>query len=732
LGASFFYHNKGLSLRASYVKLFPAIILCCLGFLVYSNSFQNSFHFDDFPSITDNFAIRHIGNLQDVWNFWPTRFLTYFSVALNYQWGGYGVFGYHVFNFLIHLACGILLWWLTILTLNTPVLRKEKIAGHAGLLAFFAAAIFLLHPIQTQPVNYIIQRATMLAALFYLASLSLYVKARITTEEAGPRAARPYYIWSILAGLMSMFSKETAISLPLVVCLYESCFFKAGKGIDRKYIIPYFIVALIMPLTMALSRSVDFLGMRRVAEGVPGISAGNYFLTQLRVMVTYLRLVALPVNQNLDYYYPASKSFFEMPVILSLLILVFVLLTGIKLSRKYKLVSFGIFWFLITLLPESSVIPIADVIFEHRLYLPMAGFSIFLISGLYFLLKEKGLKSTIAILSVLAIFCSIASYQRNKIWKDEFTLWNDAALKAPLKARPYVNRGQAYQKDGKLDLALADYNKAIALKSTYAEAFNNRGLAYQDSGNFDLALADYNKAIAINPKYAEAYCNRGIAYAKKNNLDLAFADFLKALEVLPNCVEAYINRGTVYAGAGKLDLALADYNKAIAVNPYMAKSYFNRGLVFQNEGKLDLSLSDYNKAIAINPRYAEAYSNRGIAYAKAGNFNLAISDFLKVIEINPKDSGAYYNRGLVYQDIGKLDLALADYNRAIAVNPKYAEAYSNRAGVNFLKREYGKAWDDLHRAEELGLQTDPKFLEVLRKTSGREKLPQKAAYPPLR
>ena len=636
------------------VKLFPIIILCCLGFLVYSNSFQNSFHFDDFPSITDNSAIRHIGNLQGIWNYWPTRFLTYFSVALNYQWGGYGVLGYHIFNFLTHLACGILLWWLTVLTFNTPALKKEAIARHAKPLAFFAAAIFLLHPIQTQPVDYIIQRATLLAALFYIASLSLYVKTRlIQGQEGGTRIWQLYFGGSLLSACAGMFCKEITISLPLTVCLYEFCFLRNKKSPGWKYVIVYFLVALIIPLTMILGKLVDFQKARFVNEAGPGISSWHYFLTQTRVLVTYLRLLFVPVNQNLDYYYPASRSLFEAPVLFSLLLLALVISAGARLFRKYRLPSFCVSWFFITLLLESSFFPIADVIFEHRLYLPMAGFSIFLVSALYYLLEEKGFKVTVAILSVLVLFYSMASHQRNKVWKDEFTLWDDAARKSPQKARPYVNRGQAYQKKGRINLALTDYNKAIAIKSTYAEAFNNRAMVYQDSGSLDMALADYNKAVEINPKYAEAYVNRGIAYAKKGEAGLAFADFAKALEVLPDCAEAYVNRGTLYAKEGNLDLALADYNKAIDSNPYLVKPRFNRGLAFQNKGSLGLALIDYSKAIQLDPGYTDAYINR--------------------------------------------------------------------AWVNFVSRQYDKAWDDVRKAQGLGSKIEPAFLEALKNASGREK-----------
>jgi len=482
-------------------KLLSIIMLLLLGLIAYSNTFHNSFHFDDESSITDNFAIRNIRNLRNIWNFWPTRFIAYLSIAINYQWGGLRVFGYHVFNFLLHLGSAILIWRLTILTLNTPLIKKEIITAYAKPIAFFTSTIFLLHPIQTQPVNYIVQRATLLATFFYIASLILYIQARLKQKQMpGSHIWKVYYISSLLTAVMSMFSKEIAIALPLGICLYEFCFLRTKKKINWKYIVPFLIIILIIPLTMLITKSVDFKGMRRVIEDYPGISAGHYFLTQLRVMVTYIRLLFIPLNQNLDYDYPVAKSIFEMPIFFSFLLLLLILLAGIRLFYRYRLVSFGIFWFFITLLPESSVIPIKDVIFEHRLYLPMVGYSLFLVSGLYYLFKEKKVKFMITILSLLVICYSVITHQRNKVWENDFTLWDDTVRKSPQKERAYNNRGSAYQNQGDFTKAISDFNKALQLNLDFAEAYYSRGIAYFKIKEYNRSLDDLSKAQLLGLK----------------------------------------------------------------------------------------------------------------------------------------------------------------------------------------------------------------------------------------
>jgi tetratricopeptide (TPR) repeat protein len=429
---------------------------------------------------------------------------------------------------------------------------------------------------------------------------------------------------------MSIFSKEIAITLPLAICLYEFYFLRIKKDFNWKYIAPFLVIILVIPLTMLITRSVDFEEMRRVAEDRPNISSGHYFLTQLRVITTYLRLLFIPINQNLDYDYAISKTLMHLPTLSSFLLLISILIIAKRISNRYKLISFGIFWFFLTLSPESSVIPIQDVIFEHRLYLPMIGYSLFLASGLYYLLKEKRIKVMIIILSLLVVCYSIMTHVRNFVWKDEFSLWDDTVRKSPLKARTYNNRGIAYQNKGNIDQAVLDYNKAIEINSNYALAYNNRGLAYQNKGNLDQAILDYNKAIEINSNYALAYNNRGLAYQDKGNIDQALLDYNKAIEIDPNCALAYYNRGLTYQNKGNLDQAILDYNKAIEIDPNYADVYYNRGVFYQDKDNIDQALLDYNRAIEINSNYVLAYNNRSVIYFKKQEYNKSWEDVRKM------------------------------------------------------------------------------------------------------
>lgn len=674
--------------------LFAIIILCSLGIILYSNTLHNSFHLDDTRSIVRNLNIRNLYDLKAIWDFWPTRFATYLSIALNYRLNGFEVFGYHIFNLTIHICSAIMVFWFILLTSSTPAMKDAEISKDAYPIALLAGLIFISHPIQTEGVTYIVQRATSLATLFYLSSLILYAKSKL--------------LGSLLITVLGMFTKEIMITLPLMIVLYEFCFFKTKTGIRWKRLVPFILTLLLIPSTMLLTKSVNFGEMRLASEPPSGILPIHYLLTQFRVMATYLRLLFAPLNQTIDYDYPIAKTIFSLPTISSILLLIIILIIAMRIFSKHRLISFGIFWFFLTILPESSVIPIDDVIFEHRLYLPMAGYGLFLASAIYYIFKNKNLK-LIAVASVIVVASySASTYLRNFIWEDELTLWNDAVRKSPKKPRPYNIRGLAYHVKGDFDKAISDYNKAIEIFPGYAFAYNNRGNSYLARGDVEKAIADCDKSITLNPNMAEAYYNRGNAYLKKNDFAQAIFDYTKAIRINPHYIEAYHNQGLAYQNIKNLDQAISNYNKTLNLDPLLAEGYYNRGNAYLSQGDINKAIFDYTRAVQINPGYAVAYNNRGTAYKNKGSLNEAISDYAMAIEINPKYAEAYNNRGITYKNKGELSQALADYSKAIELNPNYAEGYNNRANTYLLQGEIDQAISDYNKA----LQLNPNLTEA--------------------
>ncbi|MDE2027964.1 MAG: tetratricopeptide repeat protein, partial [Candidatus Omnitrophica bacterium] len=568
--------------------------------------------------------------------------------------------------------------------------------------------------------------------------------------------ARFCYAASWVAAILAMFTKENTITLPLMVLLYEVCFFRTDRGLKLRYLLGFLPALLIIPLTMLLTKAghaVSTHEMKMALEGATPISPSQYLFTEFRVMVTYIRLLFLPIHQNVDYDYPVFKSFFEGPVVFGFLFLTAVLGTAVRLFSKYRLIAFSVFWFFLTLLPESSIFPIQDVIFEHRLYLPMAGFSMFLAGGLYYLLGRKSIKMMVGILLVIITLNSVLTYQRNKIWRDDITFWSDALSKSPHKARPYNNLGKVYLDQGHAKKALPYFNKAIELNPYDGQAYYNRGLIFNGEGHYDRAEADFDRAIAIDPISWEAYNDRGISYINQGRLDEAMADLNKSIGIHPDA-RSYYNRGIIFDKKGRLNRAIEDFNKAIVLKADYPQAYLNRGrdysrrqdfkraildfkqaiklkadyplaynnlgLIYQYKGDYSQAILDFGRAIALKRDYAEAYNNRGFANEDKGHYNQAISDYNKAVELDPKDAEAYANRGRVYGRKKNFSRAIEDFNKAIGLAPKFTQAYINRSVAFYFMKDYAQAWRDVHQAEDLGGRLDPQFIAGLEGASGRD------------
>ncbi len=629
------------------VKPISILLISCLGLIVYSNTFFGSFHLDDFQLIVENSQIKNIHHFQNIWNYLPCRFLLYLSFALDYQWYQLRVLGYHVENLIIHLVSALLVWWLVLLTFSTAAMKipDNKITADSGLIALFAGLVFVVHPIQTEAVTYIAQRAASLVTLFYLVSLCLYAKSRLVSSSG--RASLFYFLSSLVMAIMAMFTKEIAITLPLTILLYEISFLKVGKGLNWKYITPFLLTIFVIPLAMLFfssTKAINFQEMNHAIKGSSEISSSHYVLTQLRVLVTYIRLCFFPFHQNVDYDYPIFRNIFEVPVLLSLMFLMGILFWAKHLFLKYRILSFSIFWFFLTLLPESSLFPIKDVIFEHRLYLPMPGYSIFLVAGLYYLFGKNTIRSMVIMLIAIIVGYAALTYQRNKVWNNEFTLWDDAVQKSPHKERPYINRAKAYYDQGNVDRAMADYNRAIELNTDDELAYTDRGFLYTQQGNSAKAMSDFDKAIKINPVYPMAYYDRGLAFEAQKNVSQAFNSFTKAIELNPHYLEAYAKRSLLYRQSGDWPKAIADFTRVIELSPLNAESYNDRGVLYGERDYWDKAIVDFTKAIKLNPQYATAYYNRAGTFYQIKEYDKALADLQKAAAL-----GFTVNPGFIHE-----------------------------------------------------------------------------------
>jgi Flp pilus assembly protein TadD len=651
-------------------KPFPVFLIAIVGLIAYSNTFDVPFQFDDHWNIAENQLIRDLGNFISSakgYDYNPRRYVGYLSFALNYHIGGLEVTGYHIVNLAIHVLNSILVYFLVVLTFRTPYFSHQPSAissqqsavscennsrftiHGSRFVALFSALLFVVHPVQTQAVTYIVQRFTSLATLFYLLSVVMYIKGRLITEKArgdrreamgrkhdtdeepSPLASGLWPIaWfslALLSAVLAMKTKEITFTLPLVVLLYEFSFFRSSLRKKLLFLIPVLLTLAIIPLsTMGVNRPLgeilsDLSEQTRIQTG---ISRGDYLMTEMRVIVTYIRLIFLPVNQNLDYDYPVSHSFLAPSVFLSCLFLSALFAAALYLLYRtrqeargngqgeeskeqevvspianrfspiacYRLVAFGILWFFITLSVESSLIPIADVIFEHRVYLPSAGAFIALAATLCAAAAKAediwapGARVFIPF-ALIIMALSGATFARNTVWKDSLTLWEDVVGKSPANARAHNNLGFIYHARGMTDQAIEQCVSAVRLRPGYLDARINLGIAYNAKGRADEALEQFIIALSMNPDDADAHNNIGIVYVSKGRIDEGIRHYQTALRFKPDYPEAYNNLGVAYAVRGRFDQAATYFRYALQLNPGYFEASHNLALAYEIMGRQD-------------------------------------------------------------------------------------------------------------------------------------------------
>lgn len=372
-----------------------AIILIVIAVgIAYSNTYKVPFHFDDHHTIEENPRIKHIENIPSF--FWKnegpvgTRPLLLTTLAINYALGGVNVVGYHIFNNLLHAINAILLYLFVIKTLNLPRFR-ERYRDVSKEIGLFSALLFAVHPIQTQAVTYIISRSMPLATFFYLGGILLFL-------EAVEGRRNIYYILLFLASFLGMASREDYFTFPFLLFIYDAMLVSSLRDALRRW---WVYGILLMTAGYRLWLSLTYEATDEAAGfGVKLLTPYEYLCTQFNVLWTYVRLLFLPINQNLDYDYPVSKGIFDFPTPLSFLGHVLVLAFGVWMFKRNRLVTFLILWWYNTISPSSSVVPIIDVIFEHRVYLPSVGFFFLFMMGYEYLsdwIKTKGKSKKIPI-----------------------------------------------------------------------------------------------------------------------------------------------------------------------------------------------------------------------------------------------------------------------------------------------------------------------------------------------
>lgn len=557
--------------------LLHLLLIIIAGSVVYAGTIHFPFVFDDRTSIVENISIRHLSDfLATSWHQQQRRFLGYLTFALNYRAGGLDVTGYHLTNLAIHLITGMLLYWLCLLTFRTPGAEKSRVASDAPFVALFAALFFVLHPVQTQAVTYVTQRFASLAGLFSLLALVLWVRAMQGYEREMWRSTRAAYAGGIfLAALAAMVTKETAATLPLAALLYGRLFFPAPLRVQVRRLLPM-IGGVFLPLVVWLAAIPDrsLHQLLALARGGVAVSRLDYLLTQPPVIVTYLRLISLPIRQNIDHDFPVFHSL-SFPVVGALLVLAALLGIAVGaagIARRggdpgWRAIAFGIGWFFIALLVESTVIPLDDVLAEHRLYLPMAGVSLAEGTAAVSLASAVGAARFLLLALMLFVGLGTGTWRRNEVWSSPVELWGDAVTKSPAKTRPHYNLGTSLNDAGLPAAALTHLERAVTLQPDHADAWHNLGATHAALGEFPEAVAAYRRALALDPKMWRACNGIGVALMSMGRVDEAIVAYREAVRLAPRSAEVRNNLGAASGIRGRKSEAVLHLEEAVRLAP---------------------------------------------------------------------------------------------------------------------------------------------------------------------
>lgn len=620
-------------------------MICLAGIIAYANSLNGPFVYDDLRAILQNDSIR-IESLNPssirqaaFTGASANRPVAGVTLALNYYLGGYSVRGYHIVNIAIHILNGILVYLLSIFLIkHFSVSERDgapKFLSPINAGALFASMVFVLHPVQTQAVSYLIQRMASLSTMFYLLAFIFYLAGRERTGQS----RWVFFAAALIAWIMALGSKEIAAALPLAVFAYEWLRRKTGDGWETRKV---FLLIAVIVLAAAVPLFV-FLGadpLEKILETYRGydFTLGERLLTQLRVAVFYISLIFLPLPSrlNLDHYMPVSKSLFDpATTFLSLLILGAIFSIALIYRRKAPLAAFCILWFFINLAIESSVIGL-DLVFEHRLYLPMAGVCV----GMGYVmvrLLEGFRRQTLVACGLIVFLLGWGTISRNAVWQDEGRLWQDVVKKNPRSYWARNSVGMAYMREGSLSEAVAQFREALSLKPDHSPTRINLAVAMAGQGKAREAQSLLAEVLAANPKDFESLYNLGLMTASERRFEEAERYFQRALEVKPWSHQANIAMGRLRFIQGRVDEAERYIKRALRADPRNSEGHFLLAGIYIREGDLKKSLAAYQRTIELNPYDPAAHVAIGELLIRMGKTSEGLKYYMDALRLQPNE-----------------------------------------------------------------------------------------------
>jgi tetratricopeptide (TPR) repeat protein len=612
--------------------IFTFIALLAALFLIYSNSFNGEWHFDDSGNIIDNARIQiksfswpEIKNIiydTDQKKFW--RPLSVLSFALNYKFGGTDVFGFHVVNFIIHYLASAFLFLFIFNTLKLPRLKDEyeNIAYPVALLATF---FWALNPVHINCITYIVQRYASMVGLFYIMSMYFYLKGRTSAKST---SSFIFFILCMIAGLAAVLTKENAVMLPVSILLFDLFLI---QGVTRENLKKYIMISLLPFLLILIigfiytSGFSNFFGFPDLLSGykIRGFTLAERLLTEPRVIVFYLSLLFYPISSRLDFLYDVeiSRSLFQpWRTIPSILLILSMIGFAFYIARKRPLISFCIIFYFLNHLMEGSIFNL-ELIYDYRNYLPsmllFIPFAHFMIYAVDYFSYKKTIQFIVALGIAIILFAEgDITYSRNKIVSDDALLWFDNIEKAPLLSRPHASMGAFYFNHNEKEKGLEEFKKATIL--------NNWGGSNQSAG-----IQEFNL---------------GIYYFLEMQDDLAMEHLRKSSNSY-DYIQNFIHIAKIKLRQNKIKEVEKVIKDKIKENPDKLELLELYSFILLKEGRINDAQYFARKCLAKNQNSLNALQIMAETCRLKNNYTGAISYWKSVRSVHPQN--AYANLALI-------------------------------------------------------------------------------------
>ena len=711
-----------------------AALIVVVGVTLYANSLSAPLVFDD------DMMIRNTAPVRTLWPPWApmlgtNRPLGVFSFAVNYAIHGESPLGYRLANLLIHMAAAGVLFGIVRRTLSRGRLA-ERYGGVAGGLALSVALIWMAHPLQTQSVTYIYQRLESLMGLFCLLTLYTFIRA-----QDSPRA-KGWYAASIAFCVLGLGTKEVAAAAPLVVLWYDRALVAGSwRELSRKRWGYYTVLGGILAMV-----PVFILLKWRIYKGggtlfVDSVTPWEYAWSQPGVILHYLRLAVWPQGQCIDYGWPVADT--AMSILLpSAVVLGLMGLTAWAAPRWPAWGLLGGAFFLI-LTPSSSFVPIKDLAFEHRMYLPLAAVVTAVVIGGYEMLarvvrpgrraddqdatndalqrKRRWLLATPVAVCVVAL--GATTIVRNRVYRDPLVLWQDVVAKAPHHYRGYGNLATIYRDNKEFDKALRYYRIALDIGPNYptARAEMALSLAEVEPEKLDEAIAHCREALEMKPDAAKIQAIMARLMAKKGDLAASEQGYRQVAASDPDKAENHYNLANVLADQGKIVEAIAVYRRALELAPDDPEIHNNLATVLAARDP-EAAIGHYRTALRLDPDYVDAHNNLASALAAVGDPAGAAEHFQAALQLDPKAAEVHLNLARLYQR-SHPPRALDHCRTAVRLMPNSPDAHYQLANTLVLQGHIEEAKTHLREA----LRLRPDWPQARRNLEILENLPQAAS-----